>query len=373
MPLGDILELSIHDLSRSGPGLGREPSGRVVFVPYTAPGDQVRVEIVEEKKRYAEGRVLEILTPSPMRVNPPCPVFTKCGGCEWQHVPYELQWETKLAGVKGSLERVGILPPEKCVELPAEKIWNYRNRVQLRGEKSEIGFLAPGSLNIVPINECTIARPEINAMIPSLREKGAALLKRYKVEVTADEAGQVRTNWNSKHSSGGFQQVHTEQNQVLRAWVKERIPHGAALLDLYGGGGNLSLALAEKLREVHCVDAFVPREVPDQPKNFFFHRGHVDQWLMDFNWAAAAEGAAKVTVLDPPREGLAEPWLGIVENLKRLEVELVLAIGCDSASWARDVHRLTRHGFELVEIGALDLFPQTHHVEALAVLRRIGE
>ena len=370
MAVGEILEIEIQDLSRSGPGLGRDASGRVVFVPYTAAGDHVRVEIIEEKKRYAEGKVLEILSASKQRMTPPCPAFAKCGGCDWQHVPYEQQWKTKVAGVKGSLERVALQLPGALVELPAEKIWNYRNRVQLRGEGQELGFLAPRSLNIVPIEECFIARPEINALLPTLKQDGAKFGKRYKVEISVDEQGKAHSLWNSKHSAGGFQQVHTEQNQVLRNWVKERVPSGVALLDLYGGSGNLSLGLADKMHEVHCVDAWVPKNVDNQPSNFFFHRSPVDQWLMDFTWSTAAKDHKKVAVLDPPREGLAERWLSIVENLNRLKIELILAIGCDSASWARDVHRLTRHGFELVEIGALDLFPQTHHVEALAMLER---
>src|SRR6476661_4122262 len=100
--------IQITDLSRSGAGVGRDASGRVVFVPFTAPGDQVRVEIGAEEKNYAEAKLLEVISPSPQRAVPPCPVFGKCGGCEWQHLPYELQWSTKKKGLEHSLKRVGV-------------------------------------------------------------------------------------------------------------------------------------------------------------------------------------------------------------------------------------------------------------------------
>jgi 23S rRNA (uracil1939-C5)-methyltransferase len=369
MEIGEIRVVEIKDLSRSGPGLGRDESGRVIFVPFSAPGEKVRVEVVEVSKRYAEGKIQEILVPSPDRVKPPCPVFTRCGGCEWQHVPYARQWQTKVAGLKSALERVGVPCPEKSGEFPAKKIWHYRNRVQLRGDGDEIGFLAKGSLDLVPIETCPIAREEINALIPSLRKEGALRGRKYKAEVYVDEQG-THTFWNRGHAAGGFQQVHTEQNEVLRQWISDRIPEGSVLLDLYGGAGNLSLGLAEKVHEVHCVDAWGPKNIDGQPENFFFHRSHVDHWIRDFSWPESVENKTKVAVLDPPREGLGAPWLTIVEGLNRLDVKLVLAVGCDSTAWAQDVRRITRHGFHLEEIGALDFFPQTHHVEALAVLKR---
>src|SRR4051812_46602980 len=95
--------LRITDLSRGGAGVSRDPSGRVVFVPYSAPGDLVRVRIVEAEKRYAQGEILEILEPSVERQVPPCPVFGKCGGCQWQHLPYSLQWSTKSKGLLHAL------------------------------------------------------------------------------------------------------------------------------------------------------------------------------------------------------------------------------------------------------------------------------
>src|SRR4051812_26561964 len=101
------LTLKIQDLARGGAGVSRDESGRVIFVPYTAPGDVVRVRITEEKKNYAQGELLEVVEPSSIRQKAPCPVFGRCGGCQWQHLPYELQFRTKLQGVVHALSRVG--------------------------------------------------------------------------------------------------------------------------------------------------------------------------------------------------------------------------------------------------------------------------
>src|SRR5580704_6655799 len=99
----EILELEITDLARAGAGVARDPSGRVVFVPLTAPGDRVRAQVVDADKRYAQAILLEVLKPSPLRAQAPCTVFGRCGGCQWQHISYELQWKTKRGGVLHAL------------------------------------------------------------------------------------------------------------------------------------------------------------------------------------------------------------------------------------------------------------------------------
>src|SRR5690349_20214142 len=126
MASGGVIELIIQDLARGGAGVARDASGRVIFVPYSAPGDRVRVRITESKKNYAQAELIELLEPSSLRQQPPCPVFGRCGGCQWQHLPYSLQWETKVKGVLHALGRVQVEPPARLEELAAERIWEYR-------------------------------------------------------------------------------------------------------------------------------------------------------------------------------------------------------------------------------------------------------
>jgi 23S rRNA (uracil1939-C5)-methyltransferase len=361
--------LKITSLSRAGAGVGRDASGRVVFVPFTAPGDTVRVEIVAEEKRYADGRLLEILEPSPDRVEPPCPVFGRCGGCEWQHLPYSLQWETKKGGVLHALGRVGIEPSSLPFHsLPAERIWEYRNRVQLRGFREEIGFYGRRSQKIVPIEKCHIARPELNAFLENAREEGKNRRREYKAELEVFPSGVVTISWNAAHSAQGFRQVHDEQNAKLQDWVASQLHGSPLLLDLYGGSGNLSMSIADRFGEVHCVDVGAPEEKRDLP-DYRFHRSAVLPWLAANREELRKAGKIDV-VLDPPREGLGTDLAPMIEILKSLPVHKILFVGCDADSWARGVARLVKHGWELKAVGALDFFPQTHHVEALAVLER---
>jgi len=368
------MEITLHitDLSRSGPGLGRDALGRVIFVPFTAPGDEVRIEIVAEEKRYAEGRVLEFLKQSPERLPPPCPVFSVCGGCQWQHLPYALQWETKKSGVLHSLSRVNVeakhLPWE---EFPADRIWEYRNRIQLRGYGNELGFHARGSNRVVPIEKCYIARPEINEKISGAREAGKIRPREYKLEIEVFPNGEVTETWNAGHSAQGFRQVHDEQNEKLKRWVATQLPRGGTLLDLYGGSGNLSLPISEHFGEVHCVDLGAPeKKSAGAPPHYHFHRLPVLDWLRREKTKLAQSPSPLHLVLDPPREGLGNELVPIIEILKALPIETTLLIGCDPDQWARATSRFLKHGWALRGVGALDFFPQTSHIEALAVLRK---
>ncbi len=254
------------------------------------------------------------------------------------------------------------------VEFPAPEgeRFHYRNRIQLRGEGTKLGFLARGSKSLVPVETCAIARGELNSKFPALREQGARTPGPYKVEIEVAEDGAVHAHWNQKHAQGGFRQVHDAQNARLRQWVEARVPDDQRVLDLFGGSGNLSLSLAYRSREVHCVDLGKNALAKAVPASFRLVRGDVARWLDGFRPTTAAPTLA---ILDPPREGLGADFARIAEGLARVKAHTILAIGCDADSFARDVSRFSRRGWALTELGALDFFPQTPHVEALAVLR----
>ncbi|NDD90867.1 class I SAM-dependent RNA methyltransferase, partial [bacterium] len=250
------LELTIGDVSRSGPGVARDPDGRVVFVPGTAPGDRVRVKLTHFQKRFVEGELVELLEPSPERVQPRCPVFGRCGGCQWQHLSYERQWKTKVLGALHALARVGLkevseLPRE---EFPAQHPWNYRNRIQLRGGPFGLGFYARGSHEVVPIDRCEIAREELNHSLDRFRKEAVSRPGPSKLELEVRESGDLAFAWNAPHAAQGFRQVNDAQNAELQGWVSQRLKGGATLLDLYGGSGNLSLPVASRFERVYCVD-----------------------------------------------------------------------------------------------------------------------
>ncbi len=361
--------LKIQDLARGGAGVSRDSDGRVIFVPFTAPGDLVRVRVVEENKRYAMAVLLEVLEPGAIRQAPRCPAFGTCGGCEWQHLPYEYQWKTKSEGVFDALRRVQVQPPEHYDLIPAERIWEYRNRVQLRGFKNELGFFRSGTQDLVPVSRCDLAREEINQSWEAVRFEGEAYSSPYKVELEVSTQGALMKTWNSKHSAQGFRQVHDEQNEKLRGWIAEQLPPAFQLFDLFGGGGNLSLPLINQMREIHCVDLSVPHQrAPEIPAHFHFHRSSVLPWLMKHQSAGSRLPA--VAILDPPRVGLGEDFSKIAQSLETLGVQALVSVGCDLDAWCRDLSRWVKRGWKFEKMMVIDLFPQTSHVESVSYLTR---
>ena len=368
--------IEITDLARGGSGVGRlqgpddRTPGCVIFVPFTLPGDHVRVRITQQEKRFAHAELVEIIKPSPERQVPPCAVFGRCGGCQWQHVPYPLQWKTKVSGVSQALQRAKIEMPSDLEQFPAENPWHYRNRIQLRGSQNDLGFFATGTNTLIPASGCDIARPAINQAWEQTKTEGAALGQPYKVEVEVLVDETIRRTWNSRTGSAGFRQVNDAQNEKLRAWVAKAISPGLEIYDLFGGSGNLSLGLAPQMKMIHCVDVSSPSDAPlGTPNGFQFHRKSVLAWLIaEARSLKKSEVQARSAILDPPREGLGKDFEGIASSLEKLGVRQIIAVGCDPDAWARDLSKFILRGWKLEKAAVLDFFPQTSHVESVGVL-----
>lgn len=398
-----MITLRLTDLSRSGSALGRLPSGEVVFVPFGAPGDLARVSIVKKEKRYLFGRLEEILEPSPLRVQPHCSAFTKCGGCSWQHLPYDLQWKTKLLGLKHALKRVELPGVESTTEIepyPATLLYGYRNRIQLRAlsldpspdapsESSEeivtqFGFFAPESRTFVPIQDCQIAKPELNSKMNTL--KRVKLLQKkstptsqaerqapppsttpmQKLELELQQNGQITETWNSKHGALGFQQINSIENEKLRTWVFEQFKNfNGQLLDLYGGNGNLSEKLFGIFDKTYVVDAGAPRT---PLKNVRYFRMPVERFLKHQDVLTPHLNTFCIT--DPPREGLIKAKHFLARTIQEFDIKNWIHIGCDPDAFARDLKWALQLGFKIQKLAAFDFFPQTPHIESAVYLTR---
>ena len=368
----EVCVLQVEDLSRGGNGVAKDSSGRVIFIPFTAPGDLVKARITRQKSHYAQAELVQVLEPSGQRQVPLCPVFGRCGGCDWQHVAYPLQWQTKCDGVKAALSRQDLPMPQSWQEYPANRIWSYRNRIQLRGKKSVLGFYSRASHSIVPVERCAIAHEELNEYIATVREQGKLRTKPYKVELAVDADGSVRAVWDGATAAGGFEQINSEQNQRLRHWVMENISNHRTVLDLYGGSANLSAQLAPDSQVIHCVDLSIPLSEKNQwPSNISFHRSDVFAWVleqarqMSGNTADVPPSSA---IIDPPRGGMPEQLPQFIEALRRLNVTELIAVGCKTDTWARDLAGFIHQGWRLQKVAVFDFFPQTAHVESAALL-----
>ena len=371
------LVLRVTDLARGGAGVARDQQGRVIFIPYSAPGDILRVQVIESNKRYAQAKLIEVLEPSSIRQVPPCPVFGDCGGCQWQHLPYSLQWKTKVQGVFQALKRATLESCDDVALFPAEQTWEYRNRVQLHGVGEKMGFFRPGTRDLVPVSRCEIARPEINQAWRETQEEAKQFQNSYKVEIEVMPNGKVKKTWNSRHSASGFRQVHDEQNEKMKSWVSEVISDSDRLFDLFGGNGNFSSLFSNRFREIHCVDLTVPDQRPaGLPNHYYFHRSSVLDWLgqsvLRSSKVSLESMPRTCVILDPPREGLGKEFQAVASSIESLNAREIVSIGCDPDSWARDVAQWVKRGWKLKKMMVIDLFPQTAHVESVALLQLLS-
>lgn len=287
-------------------------------------------------------------------------------------MPYTTQWEIKKKSVLDVLNRRGFNFTQFNDEFPAKRIWNYRNRIQLHGENGQLGFYKPGSKDIVDIDQCPIARKEINEILPKVKADLINQEMAYNVELEVHPDTQITISENAPYSVYGFRQVHDDQNLVLQKWVALQLENTGVLWDLYGGDGNLSLDLSRRGTQVHCVDK-VP--LSDEQKNnkpqFFKHyKMNIVDWLKKKAHECTVPGLQHSAIVDPPRDGLG----GLVKLLNdvfvKADIQKMILIGCDTDAWCRDLLNLKKAGWELSKIAILDFFPQTRHVESLGVLIR---
>jgi len=248
-----------------------------------------------------------------------------------------------------------------------------------------MGYFGRRTKDLVGVDRCEIAREEINSVLRETRAEAKAMLEEklkrgepnpeVKVEIEVLPDGTTRKAWNARHGALGFRQVNDEQNAKLRSYIRENIAEGAHFFDLYGGAGNFSYDDAARYAFVECVDTGSPEGgFEGQPENFRFFRGDVPRWLdrreKEFTKGVFKPKGPIEVVLDPPREGLADQSNKIARSLDAMKARKIVAVGCDSDSWARDLSRLVKHGWRLEKVAVFDLFPQTPHVESVGVLVR---
>lgn len=363
LKLGDIVEILIDSLSyHGGRGVGRS-QGLVVFVPDTAPGDLVKVRLTAQKPRFFEGEIVEILKPSPARRSPECPVYGRCGGCVWQHIQYSEQVQQKekilVASLK-KLDRAGRIEWRPFV--PAANEFNYRNRIQLHGDSSGVGFFARHSRDLVTIESCPIAEPAINQALAEIRGE-PGLSGRIELAVLPD--GQV------VRREPEFGQVNTAQNLKLREAVVSAAGFNPDwIFDLYCGSGNLTEPLARQFPKTPITAIELSRSAILKAKELHPHL-NIDWRAGDVALEIKKMNREKVSgsglvVVDPPRAGLARE---VIEAILKLAPKQIVYVSCNPTTFARDAeHFLTARPEWKAEVQGFDMFPQTEHVELVASL-----
>jgi len=349
MKRGDELTLEITDVAYGGAGLARH-EGRVVFVPFTLPGESVRARIDKVSRGWSQARVLAILVPSPDRVEPPCPLFTRCGGCAYQHIAYPRQLEIKTRQVAEALRRIGKFP-EPPVEpaRPSPHEYHYRNRITVHVVPPHIGFRGTDPREMVDVRECLLAEDKVNSALTALRAK-----KRLRPGPATLRSGSAGT---------GFRQVNDAAAEVLAAVVKELAGDGDILVDAYCGAGFFAKKLHGPFTRVVGLDwdtRSIEAARADAAPSEEYHTGDAAELLPGI--LSAAPGA--VVLVDPPAQGLAED---VLATLLSARPPRIVYVSCDPATLARDLGKL-REGYDLQRAVPVDMFPQTASIETVCRL-----
>jgi tRNA/tmRNA/rRNA uracil-C5-methylase (TrmA/RlmC/RlmD family) len=370
--LGDKLTLTIDDIAFGGEGVARAEDF-VVFVPFVATGEVVEAEVTQIKRRFARARLLRVVAASPDRVEPLCPHFGLCGGCQYQHLDYFLQLRLKHKQITDLFQRIGRFPPgliTPVVSCPHS--YGYRNRIMIRSQWDKfkqglnIGFLRADSRLVVDLEECKIAEPALNEQIKFVRShpppKGGI-----KVVLRIPPEG-----WEVPPDS--FFQNNFFLLPKLVGAVGDCLRRGGTrhLVDVYCGVGFFSLELG------HMVESFVGVELDRVAikaarrnalargrANGEFVAGAVEELLPALLSRFTAE--ATTVLLDPPRKGCRPETLQL---LRRARPAQVIYVSCHPAAMARDLNVLCAEDvFELAQVVPLDMFPNTQHVECVADIR----
>jgi 23S rRNA (uracil1939-C5)-methyltransferase len=418
MACGSLVK--IRSLGVSGEGVGTI-DGYAIFVDGALPGEEVEVELVAKKPRYGMGRPLRWHSRSRDRVEPACPVYGRCGGCQLMHLSYEGQLTAKRQRVVDALERLGGLEGVDVAPcLPAPSPWAYRHKIQLPvSHDLQLGLYERGSHRLVPVDGCLIHCPQgeqlLGQLKPLIKEVPPGLL-RYLVVRGSSQGGQLLIlvtreteplrafadqamarapslrgvvacrNTRSDNriltgewqllagqdhileqvaglqfriSAGSFFQVYPAQAGQLVRLVEEWAGPGRGRRAVDGccGVGLMALALARQGWQVLGIE-IAPEAVADARYN-----AQLNQLSVTFECRPMGPVDAELLLLNPPRGGMDG------QVLKTIQAERILYISCDPATLARDIRRL--QGYRPTRVQPVDLFPQTAHVETIVLLERL--
>ena len=421
-PYHHELELEVSTLTNLGVGLGRVPlpssqpsalssqltqsqSGWVIMVPFTLPGEKVRVRVYRNHKNYSEADLVAVLTPSPHRIAPKCPLFGRCGGCQYQHLTYGEQLAWKRQQVEELLKFMAGIEFAVNPVIGSPREFGYRSKItphfsaqprrkegasdkeQVAGSEYPIGFLKQGSrFEIVDVPECPIATPEINAKLPEIRERtrqrlaageykrDATLLLRHAQEgvitdydaVIHEQVGALKLHFLARD----FFQNNPFILEKFTGYVREQAAGSGAkfLVDAYCGSGLFALSCAPAFERVMGIELSATsvkfateNAAANGIANAAFRAGDASQIFAGLDFPAAAAAV----VIDPPRKGCDESFLA---QLFAFGPRAVVYVSCDPATQMRDLNGFLAAGYQLTAVQPFDLFPQTRHLECVITL-----
>jgi tRNA/tmRNA/rRNA uracil-C5-methylase (TrmA/RlmC/RlmD family) len=382
--VGTVLELEIGPVAHGGHCVARY-EGQVVFVRHGLPGELVHARVTERTNKYLRADVVQVLTPSPHRIEPPCPYAGPglCGGCDFQHANIVEQRRLKATVVSDTLRRIGGIERTVTMESPGDDGLGWRTRMRYAvGPDGRPGMRVHRSHDLIPIDRCLIAHPGTPDVLdqrwPGTASVQAVVSSEGKQAVLTDSVSGGRVvemvrNRRFRVEAGGFWQVHPAAASTLVDAVLAGLEPsaGETALDLYSGVGLFAAFLAEAGCAVLAIEGDKDA-VKNARRNLHdlsgvtLEQGDVDRVLN----GAVRQGLSQVdlVVLDPPRTGAGKH---VVQRIAGLTPRKVAYVACDPAALARDLKTFAGLGYGVSSLRAFDLFGMTHHIECVAVLEPV--
>lgn len=426
VPTGKKQRLSIERLAGDGRGIAFV-EGRTWFVSGALAGEEVEARVLNAHGKVVEARLERVFTASQTRRPAPCKHFDRCGGCNLQHLPHAEQLELKQRLLAEQLQRVAGVVPEQWAAPLSGPEFGYRRRARVavrwdaKAKRLDVGFRAEASQDIIAIDDCpvlvqplqsvlrhlplllrSLSKPQVVGHVELFSGTALALLLRHTAALPEGDLGRLRAFCNEAgvqlwlqgegepapvdaadtlgftlepwklelaYRPGDFVQVNAQVNSAMieqaLAWLAPQADE--RVLDLFCGLGNFALPLARQAREVVAVEgvqAMVERAAANARSNNLhntqFFQADLSQPLTTSGWAA---GGFSAVLLDPPRDGAYE----VVRTIAALGAKRLVYVSCNPATLARDTVELVKQGYRLKCAGILDMFPQTAHVEAMAL------
>lgn len=418
--MADLQQVKFEKMVYGGEGLGRLADGRAVFVPFVLPEEIAEIAITESKERFARGRMVKLLEASPDRITPPCPYFSICGGCAYQHLSYTHQLELKKDLVKDQLERIGKLANLPVISItPSPTPFTYRNQVQFQPTLAEnaeaplhLGYKLASSDEVLPIEKCLLIPEEMNELLPQIELEAESGIARLAMRIDSDgeimlvfegESDEppelsIELPVSSTYLSPDGRSLNLGGNDALVYRVLEKeflvspesffqvnlpvaeemVRHvlslvegreNLSILELYSGVGLFTRFLAPYASQLTAIESSLSACFDfagnlDAFENINLYEGAVEMILPKL---VKQIKPIDLVVLDPPRAGLnAKARQALID----LAPQEIIYISCDPSTLARDLKHFTESGYILQSAHAFDMFPQTAHVETMTVLRR---
>jgi len=398
-----MCQVKIERMDDNGRGIGTV-NGKIVFVAKAIPGEIVEIEILKEKSKYLEGKIVKVLQSSPKRVTPKCPYYELCGGCDLEHLSYEDGLEIKQNMLENLFRKNGLgdrkIPIERM-----EQPWNYRNKISLKVVDGQIGFFQSETHQLVPISWCAISRSSTNRVLQDFSSfffhNGEIVIRtndndEILMDIITQEKVSILKEFPEHHKIAGilvnhhcvygkpyfferragvlyqvsmnsFFQVNSFMSEKLFEMVRNALKGARNVLDLYCGVGTLGLLLAKDGVSITGIEV-VPSAVLNAIKNAklnhvldcSYHLGKVEDILKQIPKTFDA------VILDPPRSGLDQKTR---ETVLQLAPASIIYISCNPMTLVRDLKELVLY-YDIEVVNSFDMFAYTKHVETVCCLSR---